>query len=78
MVFGDFPNYNWIISSIKLLNDQFRQNQHSLIKHSPKALNYRIFFIYIMECQHFFQNLEIGSLFQIYKKDQIFLNLNKL
>ena len=31
-----------------------------------------------MECQHFFQNLEIGSLFQIYKKDQIFLNLNKL
>jgi hypothetical protein len=37
-------NSNWLISSIKLrLNDQFKQDWYSLIEHSPKALNYRIF-----------------------------------
>jgi hypothetical protein len=40
----DIPNSNWLISSIKLrLHDQSKQGWYSLIEHSPKALNYRIF-----------------------------------
>ena len=40
----DFPNSNWLIASIKLrLQDQFKQDWYSLIGHSPKASNYRIF-----------------------------------
>ena len=40
----DIPNYNWLISSIKLrLHDQCKQGWDSLIEHSLKALNYRIF-----------------------------------
>jgi hypothetical protein len=40
----DIPNCNWLISSIKLrLHDQCKQGWYSLIEHSPKALNYRIF-----------------------------------
>ena len=30
-----------------------------------------------MECELFSNFIEIGSLLQIYEKDQIFLNLNK-
>jgi hypothetical protein len=40
----DIPNSNWLISSIKLrLHDQCKQGWYSLIEHSPKTLNYRIF-----------------------------------
>ena len=40
----DIPNSKWLISSIKLrLHDQCKQGWYSLIEHSPKALNYRIF-----------------------------------
>ena len=40
----DIPKSNWLISSIRLrLHDQCKQGWYSLIEHSPKALNYRIF-----------------------------------
>jgi hypothetical protein len=40
----DFPNSNWLISGIKLrLQDQFKRDWYSLIEHSRKASNYRIF-----------------------------------
>ena len=40
----DIPNYNWLISSIKLrLHDQINQNWYSLIENTQKALNYKIF-----------------------------------
>ena len=40
----DFPNSEWLISSIKLsLNDQFKQDWYFLVEHSSKTLNYRLY-----------------------------------
>jgi hypothetical protein len=40
----DFPNSEWLISSIKLsLNDPFKQDRYFLVEHSSKTLNYRLY-----------------------------------
>ena len=40
----NFISHKWLIESIKLrLTDQFKQNWHSTLQISPKALSYRLF-----------------------------------
>ena len=63
----DIPNSNWLISSIKLrLHDQFKQGWYSLIEHSPKALNYRIF-KENFEFENYFRVLEDKDIYTLCK-----------
>ena len=40
----NYISHKWLIESIKLrLTDQFKQNWHSTLQISPKALSYRLF-----------------------------------
>ena len=42
--FGNCISHTWLIGGIQMrLNDQFKQNRHSSLQISLKALNYRLF-----------------------------------
>ena len=62
-----FINKDWIVKAVKLsLKDQFRQNWHSEIENSPKALCYRLYKQNV-ELENYFDILEPKDIIEICK-----------